>query len=208
MTERELLYYQMTPAEHIVWETFCRTIADKCMLMDTPPMDRKLLERYLMIREPFDFARGYSEQEGYYDLQEGDRGDIYILMHTHSLNEAVSQKLSRIAQDISYQYVLHNEKKIDMINQKKWHYYEEDGPIENGRCSTKVLENDEWEYDAVYDYRKYWFELALSFLAKVFSPEQFALEIKRYEDLLNYHFQDKLWTYDIQKFQFVALEKS
>lgn len=202
MTEKELLHYQMTPSEHTKWENFCRIIYDKCKLMDTPPMDKSLLESELLIKKPYCFARGYSEQDGYYDIQEGDRGELHIVMRTNSLNEAVSQKLSEIADKMSYQYVINDREKIDTVNRAKWHIYEEHGPIENGRVLINRIENHEWEYDAVYDYRKYWFELALSFLAKVFTPERLASEITRYEGLMNYHFQERFWTYDIQKGQF------
>ncbi|MCH5344650.1 MAG: hypothetical protein J1E64_11470 [Acetatifactor sp.] len=207
MTERELYNYKMIPAERAVWADFCRIIRDKCTLMDTPPMDKILMERHLLIEEPYHFARGYSKEEGYYDILEGDRGELFVKIRSHSLDDVVSQKLCMIAHDMSFQYVIHNRKDIDAVHRTRWHFYEEDGPVENGRIVTTIVENDKWEYDTMYDYRKYWFELSLTFLAKVLTPERLAQEIERYEDLMNRHFEGKFWSYDMQKLEFTVVDK-
>lgn len=202
MTEKELVQYNMTPQERAVWDSFCSIISCKCSQMDTPPMDWNLLEQYLMVRQPYYGARGYSGEDGYYDVQEGDRGALHVAMRTDCLDEAVSKKLIQIAHDMSYEYVVRNRKAIDAVHQEQWHFCREYGPVENGRCSIKMIENSSWKYDAEYDYRKYWFELALAFLGKVLDREQLDRQIIDYEGFMNHHFQDKFWCYDLRKREF------
>lgn len=134
MTDRELVLYNMTSEERAQWEAFSRIVTDKCSFMDTPPMDWDLLGQYLMAGRFYYGARGYSREDGYYDVQEGDRGKIHVQMRTQSLDEAILEKLIEIAHDMSYGYVVKNRKVIDGAHQKKFHFYLEYGPIENGRC--------------------------------------------------------------------------
>lgn len=203
MTDRELLQHKMALKEQMVWKAFCRIISRKCALMDTPPMNQGLLENYLMARVPYYGVRGYSKEDGYYDVQEGDRGELHVAMRTHSLDEAVAEKLIQIAHDMSYAYVVKNQKEIDAAHQAKWRYCRERGPVKDGVCEMKVIENSGWEYDAEYDYRKYWFELALVFLGRALDDGRFHEQIIRYEGLMNYHFQERFWVYDLQKQEFV-----
>lgn len=207
MNERELIRYNMSPKERKVWNSFCRIISDKCLLMDTPPMNWNLLDQYLMTRRPYYGVRGYSGEDGYYEVHEGDKGELHMAIRTYSLDKAVFEKLIQIAHDMSYEYVSRNQKAIDTVQQGKWHFYKEYGPIINGRCKTKIIENSGWEYDAEYDYRKYWFELALDFLWKVLERRQLDLEIARYEGFMNHHFKEKFWSYDLQMREFVILKK-
>lgn len=203
MTERELVQYKMTQKEQETWDSFCQIICDKCSLMDTPPMDWNILEQYLMVRLPFYGARGYSEEDGYYDVQEGDRGELHVVMCTPSLKEAVLEKLLKVAHDMSYSYVIRNRKEIDAVQQKEWRFHKEYGPMKEGKCEIRIIKNNSWKYDTEYDYRKYWFELALSFLGKVLDCEALDLQIARYEGLMNYHFQKKFWSYDLREREFI-----
>lgn len=207
MTERELARYNMTSRERDVWDSFCKLISEKCSLMDTPPMDWDLLEKYLMPRLPYYGARGYSEEDGYYDVQEGDRGELHVAMLTQSLDEAILEKLIQVAHDMSYEYVVQHQREIDAVQQERWHSRKEYGPTENGKCEIRIIENSSWEYDAEYDYRKYWFELALAFLGKVLDHGQLEAEIQRYESFMNHHFEEPFWSYDLQKREFVILRK-
>lgn len=203
MTIDELCRHEMSRREQEEWERFCDVIREKCAVMDTPPMNRALLERSLQPREPFYGARGYCEREGYYDIQEGDRGETHTLFWTRSLEEAVTKKLSRIADDLSYEYVVENQTEIEPLHKEKWHYYEEHGPIIGGKMKIDLRENQSWEYDLTYDYRKYWFELALAFLMKVFGPEDLEQEIRTYEDHLNHGLTNRPWVYEKGKQAFV-----
>ena len=170
-------------------------------------MDWDLLEKYLMPRLPYYGARGYSEEDGYYDVQEGDRGELHAAMLTHSLEEAVSEKLIQVAHDISYEYVVRNRKEIDAAQQKEWRYCREYGPVKDGRCEVRIIKNSSWKYDTEYDYRKYWFEMALAFLEKVLDRGQLEAEIQRYEGFMNHHFKEKFWSYDSQRHEFIIIGK-
>lgn len=207
MTERELVRYNMTSKEQAVWNSFCRIISDKCSLMDTPPIDWDLLKKYLIPKRPYCGARGYSEEDGYYDIQEGDRGALYVAMRTHSLDEAVFEKLIQVAHDMSYEYVVRNRKEIDAAQQKEWRSCKEYESVKDGRCEIRMIKNSSWRYNTEYDYRKYWFEMALAFLGKVLERKQLEAEIQRYEGFMNHHFQEKFWSYDFQKREFVILDK-
>ena len=202
MTDSELYCYSMDSSELEIWESFCDTVKAKCEAMNLPEIGSEIVNRRLVIREPYHAARGYSKQAGYYEICEGDRGSLTAVIRTHSHEEAVYKMLSELAHDISYQFVFKNKEKIEEANRADWHFYEVKDGIENGRYISHLEENQTWKYDAEYDYRKYWFELAISYLKNVVAVEDLEKEIAKYEEFLNFRFKRRFWVFDMNEMRF------
>lgn len=179
MTERELLKYQMTREETLVWEALVEEILRRCEKVDLMAVYNTNIEDRLRKKEPWGPVLGYSKRDGYYRVEEGDKGSIHILMRTKSKEEAIRAILSDMAHDFSYRYVADNMSEINNIKKK------------------------EWDYDTEYDYRKYWFELALYFCEIVMEQADFEAEVRDYEKSLNHHHNPDLWRYDVEKKEFV-----
>ena len=66
-----------------------------------------------------------------------------------------------------------------------------------------TIKNKESIVGTDYDYRKYWFEMALYILKETVSEDILCAEIKRYEELLNIKFSEAYWRYDEKEMEFV-----
>lgn len=70
------------------------------------------------------------------------------------------------------------------------------------------LENTNWQYNAIYDIRKYKFEYHLRLLKLVFSDNELNITIKEYEDLMNTWYKTPHWKFDNEKFKFIEISDS
>lgn len=181
MTAYELIKYQMNRDEMQVWEALVEEILQRCEKVDLMAVFHTNIEDRLRNKKPCGPILGYSEKDGYYQVEDGDRGTVHITFKSKSKEEAMRAILSDLASDFSRQYVIENKKEIDNIKKK------------------------EWDYDTEYDYRKYWFELALYFCEIVMDREDFEAEVRDYEKSLNHHHNPDLWRYDVEKKEFVFI---
>lgn len=190
MNAEILIKYEMNSEELFIWNAFCEKKL-QCSMMQMPDISKEIIDKKLMIREPFFGNRGYSKKYGYYEVQEGGRGHLYLELNTFDAKKAVCVFLSCIAHDVGYQYVIKNKKLIEKMNVPKWHYYNEYTIVDNGsKCESKRIINSTGSiYDSEYDYRKYWFELTISYLAKVYDNLSLLEEIKKYQEYMNHQFK-------------------
>lgn len=179
MTAYELIKYQMTWEETQVWEALVEEILRRFEKVDLMAVYNTNIEDRLRNKEPWGPILGYSKRDGYYQVEDGDKGTVHITFKSESQDEAMRAILSDMAHDFSYRYVADNKKEIDNIKKK------------------------EWDYDTEYDYRKYWFELALYFCEIVMDRADFEKEVASYEGYLNHHHNPDLWRYDVEKKEFV-----
>ena len=206
MTKQELLTTRMFPEEEKKWRELCNSVREKFAMLDIPNMAQEELERILEPGTPYTGAKGYVETDGYFYVEEGDRGSCTLIFKTKSRDEAVDLLMKKLAHDVSYRCVVENMKQIELEHRKDWRFYE----VVDGRVPGRIFSHDEenvtWKYDAKYDYRKYWFELALYMLKDNVSKEMFRKEVSEYEKLLNHWFETPFWCYNAESREFVCKE--
>lgn len=78
MTEKELYQYQMTAAETEIWNRLKNLLKEDRKTMLIPDEFAEWIERLLSTREAYDHDAGYHMKEGYYYVEEGDRGSLYL----------------------------------------------------------------------------------------------------------------------------------
>ncbi len=181
MTAQELLFVQMFPEEEKKWQELISIIREKFAKLKLPAMADKELDRALAPGMPYTGAKGYVEPEGYFYVEAGDRGNCTLIFKTQSKEEAEELLMKKLAHDVSYRCIVAEMKQIE---QK----YRED-----------------WRYDTKYDYRKYWFEMALYILKGNVPESRFRTEIAEYEVLMNHWFEQPFWKYDTEKMEFVSI---
>ena len=201
-----LLRHKMNDEELRVWNELADEIMSKFAKRDFVALDKKVIKDKLRTEIPYCAWRGYSAQDGYYEVVDGDRGNYYITMNAATRETAIFEMISDIIHDMSYNYLLTTKKRFEKQDISEWHYYEEYDCIRDGRIIHHTVENAQWKYDATYDYRKRWFELALSMAGELMTEEEFACEIRKYQDSLNRHFERPFWVFDRGAMQFVPVE--
>lgn len=164
MTNQELLLYRMNPQEIEKWQQLCIVIRQKFATLKLPEVAYEELEKRLQPGTPYTYAKGYAEGEGYFHVEAGDRGSCYLVFKTTSREEAEEQIIKSLAHDVSYRYVVKHMEQIELQNRSHWRFYKVVDGREPGRIISHEEENKTWKYDTTYDYRKYWFELALYIL--------------------------------------------
>ena len=182
MTTKELLFVQMFPEEEKKWQELCASIREKFAKLKLPAMACEELERLLAPGTPYTYAKGYVESEGYFYVEAGDRGNYTLIFKTKSQEEAEELLMKKLAHDVSYRCVVAEKKQIEQEHRATW------------------------KYNTKYDYRKYWFELALYILKENVSENRFQAEMAEYEALLNHWFEKNFWKYDTEKMEFVCVE--
>lgn len=204
MTTQELLCYQMNPMEVQVWLELCDIIRAKFASLSIPAVALAELKKRLSPGTPYTYAMGYTESDGYFYVEAGDRGNSYMVFKTSSREEAENQMLKRLAHEVSYKYVVSNMEQIERKHRVDWRFYNVVDGREPGRVLSHDEENETWKYDATYDYRKYWFEMALGILRETASTELFQAEVQNYEKLLNRRFNEAFWRFDVERLEFVC----
>ncbi|MBO5353590.1 MAG: hypothetical protein J6A77_09860 [Lachnospiraceae bacterium] len=203
MSGAQLFYYVMTTEEQQKWSALCGNIREKYASFKLSPMLQEQLEKRLEARG-VGSAKGYSEEYGYFHVDDGDRGRYPVIFRTASYEEAEHQMLKELAHDLSYQHVLKEKKQIEREHRGEWRFYTVEDGREAGRILSHTEENTEWKFDAKYDYRKYWFEGALCYLKHTVSQKVFLEEVQRYEELLNHWFEQPFWKFDLGCMEFVT----
>ncbi len=200
----QLFYYVMTAEEQQKWSALCRNIRKKYACFKLSSMLQEQLEKRLEAKGSSS-AKGYSEEYGYFHVEEGDRGRYPVIFRTASYEEAEHQMLKELAHDLSYQYALKEKAQIEQKHRGEWRFYTVVDGREAGRILSHTEENSEWKFDAKYDYRKYWFEGALCYLKYTVPQEVFLEEVQRYEELLNHWFEQPFWKFDAECMEFVMI---
>ena len=204
MTGQELLTYQMNREEQIMWYRFCVDIKNKLEALKLEPYAYEVLLKKLTKGTPYTYMGGYSQTDGYYYVVAGDRGACNLLFKTKSYGEVWDKMLKELARDIAYDCIFKDKERLEAENRHLWRYYYVYVGREANRKIYQTKENETWIYDDTYDYRKYWFELAIYILKGTVSEHMLCEEIKRYEKLLNSNYFEPYWSYDVGKTEFVG----
>ncbi len=200
MTCNELQFYQMNMDEWTRWEKLQQTVIGYYKQV-VPEEYEELAKRYI-VNEPYVHYVGYREPDGYYYIQEGDRGALRMGCQTTDETEMLFYVMENILCDVGRRIELKN--RAD--EQKKWMYYSE---LKNTRPEHPAwVKNDTCYYHTKYDSRKMWFEYTINGLAKFFKEEQVQPVITEYTAYMNRWFEEAHWAYDCGSRQFVEISDS
>ena len=75
-------------------------------------------------------------------------------------------------------------------------------------ANPRYLENLEYEFNAIYDMRKLWFEFQLQLERTALPPKRVAEQAAYYEDCLNKRFRTPHWRWDPGTFTFAEISDS
>lgn len=163
------------------------------------------LERVLTPGMPHSGVKGYVESDGFFYVEEGDRGNCNLIFKTQSREEAEELLMKKLAHDVSYRCVVAEMKQIEQEHRKDWRFYTVVDNVVPGRVFSHEEENVTWKYNTKYDYRKYWFEMALYMLNGNVPERRFQAEVAEYEALINHWFEQPFWKYDTEKMEFICI---
>ncbi len=203
MTGQELLTYKMNKEEQVVWYRFCVDIKKRLEELKLEPYAYQVLLDELTKETPYTYMGGYAEGDGYYYVTAGDRGDWTLVFKAKECKEAWDRMLKYLADRIAYKCVGKRMDDIELEHRHLWRYYKVYVGREANRTIYRDEENETWQYDAKYDYRKYWFEMALYIMKATVSDEMFYEEVERYEKLLNLWHDSPYWVYNVAQKEFV-----
>ena len=110
MTERDYLHYEMNKDEKDKWEQLVADIKKSFIsVADISVIPLQLfsdvLERTTMAKEPWNGAKGYISNNGFYYVEEGDRGKLTLIYSGYSYEEAKNAMVARCAREMAYAYV-------------------------------------------------------------------------------------------------------
>ncbi|GEM_PF-1605762 len=203
MTERDYFCYEMNKDEMDKWEELISdvkksfySIADISEIPHQVFID--ILGRTTMTKEPWNGAKGYISNSGFYCVNEGDRGKLTLIYSGYSYEEAKNDMVARCAEEISYAYVTRDIKEFREKHKNQWHYCRIDDGFEttNGltRMKSHMEEQENWVYDGEYDYRKYWFESLLFMIKRILDNKEYEHNVVYYEECMNHH--AKIWKFN------------
>lgn len=203
MTGRDYLQYEMNADEMDKWEELVADIKKSFYLIaDISNIPHQVftdvLGRTTMAKEPWNGAKGYINNRGFYYVEEGDRGKLTLVYSGYSYEAARNEMVSRCAKEISYAYVTADMKGFRDKYKSQWRYCEINDGVEtiNGltRMKSHIEEQDNWIYDGEYDYRKYWFELLLFMIKRILDDKEYEQNVVYYEKCMNHH--TRIWKFN------------
>lgn len=203
-TAARLYRHIMSPAERKVWLELAEEIRTRLARTNIIDPDAGIIDSKLC-EDLYEFRRGYSETDGYYEIF-SERGSHDIRLNTTSRQEAMNRFLSDLARDITYRYVTLNSEELEREHMGDWRFRKVKEGERDGRIIYRTEENSGWKYDAEYDYRKLWFELTLRMIMQLLPEDKAAELISLYEGLLNFRFDTPFWIYDRSNLEFVPVK--
>ncbi len=213
MTERDYLHYEMNKDEKDKWEQLVADIKKSFIsVADISVIPLQLfsdvLERTTMAKEPWNGAKGYISNSGFYYVEEGDRGKLTLIYSGYSYEETKNAMVARCAREIAYAYVTKNMKCFQDKYKHQWHYYRVNDGMEtiNGltRIKSHLEEQENWIYDGEYDYRKYWFEALLFLIKRILDEKEYEHNVEYYEECMNH--RSKIWKFNYKTEMFEMME--
>lgn len=176
----KLSYYKMTEDERKIWDQLCERIRLYIIALQIPEGYESLISDGLKTNIYYTKNCGYNKEYGYYYVEFGDRGSLYLLLLSKDINDALWYTLERIINNISMKEAQNNEK----INESNWKY------------KTK------------FDYRKYWFEYEIKALSQIVDSEFLKDYINNRLHSMNWWFNDSHWGFDYNKMELIEISDS
>ena len=199
MDAKELSNYKMNDSESQTWDKFQKRIISDCLQIKVPSSLSEYIKTQTNPTELYTHSAGYCNNVGYYYVTEGDRGELFLQCLSFNIEDIRWYLMERIVTHVGQQLELEHRKN----EEKNWRYPR---LFKNGRLTYE--ENESWVYDAVYDSRKYWFEYAISSLAKMFQEERIRPYVASRVDLMNRWFYVPHWDFNWKNTYFFEISDS
>ena len=176
----KLYYYKMTPEEIKIWNSLYQKIIDDFTKLSCYKSNQRLIDDYMLVSKYYAHSAGYNHDMGYYYIENGDRGTLYLMMNNKNSADAEIFIVHKLLWKIGQKQELH--KRNDLQN---W-----------WKCHTK------------YDSRKYIFEYIISGIAALFGEKTALTYADDYTKSMNYWFEDDHWKFDFKTLRFVEISNS
>lgn len=210
MTERDYLLYEMNKEELDKWNELIGDIKSNFRkIIDFTKVPYSVfedtIERTTKAKEQWCWSKGYIGNDGFYYVEEGDRGAISLIYYGYTYEMARNYIVKTCADRIAYAYVTNDINGFHDKNKGQWHFCRIDDGIEkvDGLSMMKchLEEQQNWIYDAEYDYRLYWFENLLFMVKRILNEDEYIKTIEYYEGCMNCNAKRK-WVFnrDSEKF--------
>lgn len=201
MTKEELQSYKMTHDERDKWINI-QDITRRYCKRSVHVEYNEIVERHISKSVYYEHYAGYCKDEGYYYINIGDRGEVYLSCKTESTEEILFYLMKSILHNIGIKLEL----SIRDIDQKKWMYYEDVSNTKPGKIAW--VKNKEYIYHTQHDTRKWWFEYIIKNLWLFFNDAMIEPIVEEYTGYMNHWFEEKHWKYDREKKQFIEISDS
>ncbi len=176
----KLSYYKMTEDEKSVWQKLCEKVRLYITELQIPDGYDSVISDRLKTNIYYSKNCGYNREHGYYYVEFGDRGSLYLFLLSEDINDALWFLIERI---------------IDNISMKE------------SQENKKVNENN-WNYKTKFDYRKYWFEYGIKALSKIVDSEFLKDYINDRLRSMNWRFNPPHWGFDYDRMEFAEISDS
>ncbi|MFV0393146.1 MAG: DUF6966 domain-containing protein [Coprobacillaceae bacterium] len=196
--EKEIEVYKMNNEESIVWRDFQDDVLSMCTKIEVLKNYKELIEKKLETSVYYVQNIGYSSIHGYYFLEYGDRGKVYLDLVTKSKEEAILHILTNILVRIGQKIEIENRSSLI----EEWHY-------DRGNVINNVFEivevSKDWKYDTVYDSRLFWFTFTIQKLNIVIPNIYLYPLVQKYTFHMNNWFEKLHWGFDRFSLEFYEL---
>lgn len=197
MTERELYHYKMTSEETEKWNELKSQVINDCKTMQIPLEFNEWIERKSNAIDSYNHIAGYCEKVGYFYIEDGDRGDIYLKCCSRNPDDIRWYILEQIVQHVGQNIELRYRK----VEEKNWRNLRD-------YKNSEFTEQIDWKYNAIHDTRKFWFEYEILALSKVFDSDKLKPFVEEHINLMNRWFNEPHWSFDWEIMSFIEVSNS
>lgn len=166
----------------------CRAWVEQHLPPGLPPSARRAALKNMATGLDGKFLRSMIQKYQTGEISDRDLEELRFQMFRSACREAASTVASHEG--------------MDEANRWRYHLWRS----ENGQDLYK--ENLEYQFDAIYDMRKLWFEFQLQLERAVLPPRRVAEQAEYYENCLNNRFRTPHWRWDPGTFTFVEISHS
>jgi len=199
MIEKQLYSYRMNLQELEKWAELKNIILSDCKKMQISHQHHDWIDKRTDSIDPYNHVAGYSQADGYFYIEDGDRGEINLSCCSRNFEDIRWYLLTSVAGYAGQYYELTHRKS----DEKCWRYPRKfiDGKL---ILKQRLI----WKYNAIHDTRKLWFEYEINALAKVADQARLTVFVNERTGLLNLWFDQPHWEFDWEKMTFVEISDS
>lgn len=187
----------MSKTDDQVWAELIEKVQNGLKKMELPPL--KHTSNHVDVGMKYRSSGAYA---GYTDTNFKDRSnEIEIRFQTDSEDEMLFYILNNEASSYGFNYEYENRKKLE--REWRYHFMTDVSDIRTGKATGNC--GTGWKYDLRYDGRKYWFELEIQKLNRVYPLERLEELIRNRTKLMNRWFNKPRWRFDKERMVFTEV---